>query len=91
MPFLAISMAPGILRVFGWEPPPHNSRDETAEMKEIASIIYDLLKEAKAATMKKQGGLQKPKLMSTPNLAASARKSSGFLKDFPLYPELVID
>lgn len=54
------------------------------QMREIASIGYDLLKEAKPET--------KTKATVSPNkLKRAQERVATVLKDFPLYPELVID
>jgi glycine hydroxymethyltransferase len=55
------------------------------EMKEISSIIYDLLKDAKAE--EKKGNATVPEK----TLHRAQKRVSELLKDFPLYPELVID
>ncbi|PIS02253.1 MAG: serine hydroxymethyltransferase [Chlamydiae bacterium CG10_big_fil_rev_8_21_14_0_10_42_34] len=63
-----------------------------AQMKEIASIIYELLKNAKAAPDAKTGGLSKAKTdVPAPILEKSRARVADMLKDFPLYPELVVD
>ncbi len=62
------------------------------EMKEIASIIYDLLKQTHAATDEKTGSLSRAKVHVSPDAMTRAQKRVGeVLKNFPLYPELVID
>ncbi len=54
------------------------------QMREIASIIYDLLSQAKPES--------KAKAVVTEALLEHTRKRvSEVLKDFPLYPELIID
>lgn len=63
-----------------------------AQMKEIASIVYDLLKEAKPLPDEKTGGLSKAKAQVPPQVMHRAQERvADLLKDFPLYPELVID
>lgn len=56
------------------------------QMKEIGSIIYDLLKEAKPEPESKAKAHVPPAVM----LKAQERVAN-ILKDFPLYPELKID
>lgn len=56
-----------------------------AQMKEIASIIYDLLKETKP-------GETRAKTHVPPQIIARAQsRAADVLREFPLYPELVID
>jgi glycine hydroxymethyltransferase len=64
----------------------------SAQMKEIASIIYDLLKEAKVEIVEKTGlpSLSKAKVPLGTMSRAQARVAE-VLKDFPLYPELGLD
>lgn len=62
------------------------------EMKEIAAIFVELLKEASIATDPKTGGPSRSKL--TAPVAALQRAETrikNILEKFPLYPELVID
>lgn len=62
------------------------------QMKEIASIIYELLKETKPAMDEKTGGPSKAKAHVPPQVMHQAqRRVADVLKDFPLYPELLID
>jgi glycine hydroxymethyltransferase len=63
-----------------------------AEMKEIASIIWDLLKEAKPAHEPKTGGVSRAKTQLDGKILNGARQRvADLLKGFPLYPELVVD
>ncbi len=63
-----------------------------AQMKEIASIIYDLLKEAKSAVDEKTGGPSKAKTHVPPAVIQRAKERvADVLKDFPLYPDVLID
>jgi glycine hydroxymethyltransferase len=63
-----------------------------SEMKEIASIVYDLLKGAEPIPDEKTGGFLKSKMrVAKPILEKSHKRVSELLKEFPLYPELVID
>ena len=57
----------------------------TSEMKEIACIIYDLLKDAKAEDKKGKAAVP------ASTLQRAHKRVADLLKDFPLYPELVID
>ncbi len=62
------------------------------QMREIASVIYELLKSAKAAIDEKTGGPSKAKASVSPEVLHRAQKRvAELLKEFPLYPELVID
>ena len=62
------------------------------QMREIASIVYELLKGAKAATDEKTGGPSKAKVhVSPPVMERAQKRVAEVLKEFPLYPELVID
>lgn len=62
------------------------------EMKEIASIIVSLLKEAKPSADEKTGGLSRAKAyVSSTVLNHAHERISDLLKHFPLYPELVIE
>jgi len=62
------------------------------EMKEIASIIYELLKDAKVATDAKTGGPSRAKANVSPEvLERSKKRVADMLGNFPLYPELVVD
>jgi len=61
------------------------------EMKEIGSIIYDLLKEAKVE-ITKTGEPSKSKAQVPEKTLLHARDRVAALNQrFPLYPELVID
>jgi glycine hydroxymethyltransferase len=62
------------------------------EMKEIASIIVGLLKEAKPAHDPKTNGPSKAKAVVPESVMRKAQLRVGeLLKNFPLYPELHID
>lgn len=62
------------------------------EMQEIASIIYELLKEAKPATDPKTGGPSKAKAhVEASILHRAQRRVAEILEKFPLYPELIVD
>lgn len=62
-----------------------------SQMKEIASIIYDLLKEAKAAPDEKNGGLSKAKAhVPAAAMHKAQERVAALLKGFPLYPELFV-
>ncbi|HSX10566.1 MAG TPA: glycine hydroxymethyltransferase [Chlamydiales bacterium] len=62
------------------------------EMKEIASIIYELLKAARGSIDEKTGAPSKAKAHVPPPVLSRARERvADVLKEFPLYPELVID
>lgn len=61
------------------------------QMKEIASIIYDLLKETRTGTDEKTGAPSKSKTHVPPEAMQRAKdRASDVLKEFPLYPELLI-
>ncbi len=62
------------------------------EMREVANILYDFLKEGKPKTDAKTGGPSRAKATVSPGSAdrASARVSA-LLQQFPLYPELVVE
>ena len=63
-----------------------------SQMKEIASIVVDLLKEAKPAIDEKTKGPSRAKVDVEPSVIKRARsRVADVLKDFPLYPELLID
>jgi glycine hydroxymethyltransferase len=63
-----------------------------SEMKEIASIVVDLLKEAKPVMDEKTKAPSKAKAFVPEAVMKKARhRVAGLLKDFPLYPELLID
>ncbi len=65
---------------------------KTEEMKEMASIIYDLLKEAKVETVEKTGLPSKSAAMvDGPVMQRAQKRVAEILERFPLYPELVID
>jgi glycine hydroxymethyltransferase len=62
------------------------------EMKEIGSIIYDLLKDAKIEIVAETGEPSKSKARATSATMHHAHKRvAEILQRFPLYPELVID
>jgi len=62
------------------------------QMKEVASIIYDLLKEAQPALDEKTGAPSRAKASVPKNVLHRAKERvADLLKGFPLYPELVID
>jgi glycine hydroxymethyltransferase len=62
-----------------------------AEMKEIGSIIYDLLKEAEAIHDQKTNAPSRAKARVPQNVMKRAQERvAEVLKDFPLYPELVL-
>lgn len=62
------------------------------QMKEIGSIIYDLLKETRALNDEKTGAPSKAKTHVPPEVMQRAQaRVTDVLKDFPLYPELIID
>jgi glycine hydroxymethyltransferase len=63
-----------------------------SQMKEVASILYDVLKASKPAKDEKTGGPSKAKITILEDvLKASKERVLHLLKDFPLYPELFID
>lgn len=63
-----------------------------AQMKEIASIIYELLKNGRGSIDEKTGAPSKAKAhVSQPVLDRARERVADILKEFPLYPELVID
>ncbi len=65
---------------------------KSAEMKEIASIIYDLLKGAKPDIVAKTGLPSKSQArVETSHMHHAQKRVGEILKKFPLYPELVID
>lgn len=62
------------------------------QMKEIASIFYDVLKETKPAIDPKTGRPSRAKTHVPPQVLVRAQsRVSDVLREFPLYPELVID
>jgi glycine hydroxymethyltransferase len=62
------------------------------QMREIASIIYDLLKETRPAPDEKTGGLSRAKTHVPPqSMQRAQERVRDVLKEFPLYPELRID
>ncbi len=62
------------------------------EMKEIASILFDLLKEAKPLTDSKTGSPSRAKAwVESATLSRAQERVFDLLKHFPLYPELVFD
>lgn len=63
-----------------------------SQMKEIASIIVDLLKEAKPLIDEKTKAPSKAKAIVPEAVMLRARlRVADILKDFPLYPELLVD
>ena len=63
-----------------------------AQMKEIASIFVDLLKRVKPGTDLKTGAISRAKTDVAPQAIDQARERvSALLREFPLYPELLID
>ncbi len=61
------------------------------EMKEIANIMVDLLKETKAATHPKKGGPSKAHIDIEGKMLEKAKKrTEEILSSFPLYPELTL-
>ncbi len=63
-----------------------------SQMKEIASIIYDLLKEIKSGIDPKTGGPSRAKTHVPSHVIERAQnRVADILKEFPLYPELLID
>lgn len=62
------------------------------EMAEIASIIYDLLKEAKTPIVEKTGQPSKERAeVSTSTLHRAQKRVATLLGPFPLYPDLLVD
>jgi glycine hydroxymethyltransferase len=62
------------------------------QMREIASIIYDLLKGTKSATDEKTGGASKAKIQVSPHLIQKTQsRVDELLREFPLYPQLIVD
>lgn len=62
------------------------------QMKEIASIIFDLLKEGKPVDDEKTGMPSRAKAhIGSQAMHRAQRRVADVLKDFPLYPELVIE
>jgi glycine hydroxymethyltransferase len=62
------------------------------EMQEIADAIVELLKNTKPALDEKSPGLSRTKTEIEPKtLMAVQKRVADLLKNFPLYPELVID
>ncbi|MDP1609232.1 MAG: glycine hydroxymethyltransferase [Chlamydiales bacterium] len=65
---------------------------QPVEMRELASIIYELLREAKPEIVAKTGLASKSQVAVEPSLLARAKQRSfELLEKFPLYPELVIE
>lgn len=63
-----------------------------AEMREFASIIYELLREAKPEIVAKTGLASKNQVKVEPSVLLRAQQRSlEILEKFPLYPELVIE
>lgn len=63
-----------------------------SQMKEIASIVVDLLKEAKPVIDEKTKNPSRSKAIVPIEVMQKARERvSNILKDFPLYPELSVD
>lgn len=64
---------------------------KSLEMKEIASILYDLLKEAKPDVVAKTGLASKSAAhVEESHLRRAQKRVAEVLERFPLYPELVI-
>ena len=64
---------------------------KSAEMKEIGSIIYHLLKDAKGDILDKNGEPSKAKAAVPPATLHHAQKRvAEIMERFPLYPELVV-
>lgn len=62
-----------------------------AQMREIASITYDFLKEAKPLPDEKTQKPSRKSATASPEVLNKARKRvADLLQDYPLYPELVI-
>ena len=62
------------------------------DMKEIASIVVSLLKDAKPSADEKTGMPSKAKAHAPPAALGQAQhRVAGLLKHFPLYPELAIE
>jgi glycine hydroxymethyltransferase len=62
------------------------------EMKKIGAWIVTLLKATKPQKDEKTGGLSRAKIDIDPTVLAGVRHHvADLLKDFPLYPELIID
>ncbi len=62
------------------------------QMKEIGSIIYDLLKEGKPGIDEKTGGPSKARVHAPKEAIAKAQnRVAEILEEFPLYSELVIE
>lgn len=65
---------------------------KTPQMKEIASLIVDVLKEVKPVPDPKTGGPSKAKVHVPPAvITRSQERVADLLREFPLYPELIID
>jgi len=65
---------------------------KTPQMKEIASIIFDLLKDAKPVDDPKTGMPSRAKAhIHSHTMHRAQHRVAEVLKDFPLYPELVIE
>jgi glycine hydroxymethyltransferase len=63
-----------------------------AEMKEIADILFQLLKTAKVAIDPKTKAPSRSKLqVEEPMLRSSRERVKDLLEKFPLYPELIVD
>jgi len=64
----------------------------TEQMKEIGTIIHDLLKGSRAAYSEKLKGKGRAKVDIDPQVLERSRiQVKDILDDFPLYPELVVD
>ncbi len=62
------------------------------QMKEIASITFDLLSEAKPEIVEKTGQFSRAKVRIEPRILHRAQhRVAEILKEFPLYPELIVD
>jgi glycine hydroxymethyltransferase len=62
------------------------------EMKEIASILVELLRQATPDTVLKTGALSRARAIIAPEALGRARERvAELLKAFPLYPELFVD
>ncbi len=77
-----VRMGTPAITTLGMKPP---------QMKEIASILYDLLKEAKPSPDEKTGGASRAKAhVPLPVLQRAQQRVAEVLKGFPLYPELLV-
>ena len=65
---------------------------KSKEMREIASILVELLKVATPEIVEKTGALSRAKAkVPLPMLQKAQERVRSLLLDFPLYPELCID